>query len=68
MRLRVRCPKCRTEVAWDDSPFRPFCSARCRALDQGAWLTEDYRIPGETVGDTEAEAEALTPDPDQRKH
>jgi len=27
----------------------PFCSARCRAIDLGRWLSETYRIPGESV-------------------
>jgi endogenous inhibitor of DNA gyrase (YacG/DUF329 family) len=28
-----------------DSPFRPFCSARCRQVDLGRWLAGDYAIP-----------------------
>ncbi|MBI2391615.1 MAG: DNA gyrase inhibitor YacG [Deltaproteobacteria bacterium] len=27
----------------------PFCSARCRAIDLGRWLSETYRIPGPPV-------------------
>jgi hypothetical protein len=27
------------------SPFRPFCSERCKLLDLGAWASESYRIP-----------------------
>lgn len=23
----------------------PFCSQRCRTIDLGAWLTEEYRVP-----------------------
>jgi endogenous inhibitor of DNA gyrase (YacG/DUF329 family) len=26
--------------------FRPFCSARCKAVDLGRWLTGAYTIPG----------------------
>lgn len=44
---RVRCPSCRTEVRWEENPFRPFCSERCRTLDLGAWATERYRIPAD---------------------
>ena len=44
---KVRCPECGTEVVWEGSEFRPFCSERCRTLDLGAWLGEHYRIPGE---------------------
>ena len=24
---------------------RPFCSARCRLIDQGAWASGAYRVP-----------------------
>jgi len=29
------------------SPWRPFCSERCRLLDLGEWLSERRAIPGE---------------------
>ena len=29
----------------------PFCSDRCKLLDLGKWLGEEYRIPGERPGD-----------------
>ncbi|ABS26185.1 DNA gyrase inhibitor YacG [Anaeromyxobacter sp. Fw109-5] len=29
----------------------PFCSPRCRLLDLGKWLGEEYRIPGPRPGD-----------------
>jgi endogenous inhibitor of DNA gyrase (YacG/DUF329 family) len=29
----------------------PFCSDRCRLLDLGKWLGEQYRIPGPRAGD-----------------
>jgi endogenous inhibitor of DNA gyrase (YacG/DUF329 family) len=35
-------------VEWSpESPYRPFCSERCRLIDLGAWLTEQHRIPDE---------------------
>ncbi|HEX9445064.1 MAG TPA: DNA gyrase inhibitor YacG [Candidatus Binatia bacterium] len=45
----VRCPVCRTEVAWEGNPFRPFCSERCRLIDLGAWAEGRYKIPGKTI-------------------
>jgi endogenous inhibitor of DNA gyrase (YacG/DUF329 family) len=37
-----------------DWPDRPFCSPRCRLIDLGRWLGEDYRFPaGPTVTDEE---------------
>ena len=46
----VACPTCGRPVVWDDSsPWRPFCSERCRLIDLGEWLDEGHRIPGETA-------------------
>jgi endogenous inhibitor of DNA gyrase (YacG/DUF329 family) len=44
---KVICPICKKEAQWEDNPFRPFCSERCRLIDLGKWASEDYRIPGE---------------------
>jgi uncharacterized protein len=42
----VACPHCGRPVVWgEESPYRPFCSARCRLIDLGDWLDERYRIP-----------------------
>jgi hypothetical protein len=32
-----------TKAEWPDFPF---CSERCRLIDLGRWLGENYRIPG----------------------
>jgi hypothetical protein len=48
---RVKCPTCQRESDWAQSPFRPFCSERCRLIDLGAWLTEKHAIPGELAPD-----------------
>jgi endogenous inhibitor of DNA gyrase (YacG/DUF329 family) len=38
-----------------ESPFRPFCSERCKMIDLGAWASEEYRVAvkGE-IDDTDA--------------
>jgi len=60
--VRVKCPTCRREIDWANSPFRPFCSERCRLIDLGAWLSEKHAIPGETVpGDAEASDDENSP-------
>lgn len=42
----VSCPRCGKTVVWSrNSPYRPFCSERCKLLDLGAWAEEAYRIP-----------------------
>jgi endogenous inhibitor of DNA gyrase (YacG/DUF329 family) len=44
----VTCPTCQRKVAWSaDSPFRPFCSERCRLIDLGAWVSEQRGIAGD---------------------
>jgi endogenous inhibitor of DNA gyrase (YacG/DUF329 family) len=47
-----RCPVCRKPVppppanrSW------PFCSDRCRLVDLGKWLGEEYRVEGPRAGD-----------------
>jgi endogenous inhibitor of DNA gyrase (YacG/DUF329 family) len=41
----VSCPRCNKPVAWGPaSPWRPFCSERCRMIDLGDWLDENHRI------------------------
>ena len=50
MPTTVKCPTCRRPVEWSpESPFRPFCSDRCRLIDLGAWFDERHRIPDESA-------------------
>jgi uncharacterized protein len=44
--VRRKCPTCSRsyEEPAAASPFRPFCSERCRAADLGKWLDGGYRI------------------------
>lgn len=49
--LSVPCPTCNRLVQWTDaSPWRPFCSERCKLVDLGAWASEQHKIPGESIG------------------
>ncbi|MEY8876597.1 MAG: DNA gyrase inhibitor YacG [Leptothrix sp. (in: b-proteobacteria)] len=42
----VRCPACNEQCRFHPSnPWRPFCSARCKGVDLGAWASEGYRVP-----------------------
>lgn len=41
----VKCPTCRQPVVWSsDSPYRPFCSQRCKLIDLGEWAEERYTV------------------------
>ncbi len=53
----VKCPTCGRSIEWSDSsPFRPFCSERCKLIDLGAWLSEQRGIPGDTSPPESGEA------------
>ncbi|WP_040661882.1 DNA gyrase inhibitor YacG [Nitrococcus mobilis] len=64
--VTVHCPTCNRPVEWSQhSPYRPFCSRRCKLIDLGAWLDGSHRIPGSeldgesssTAGDSNDEGE-----------
>ncbi|MEY4932330.1 MAG: hypothetical protein RLZZ403_650 [Pseudomonadota bacterium] len=62
--MKVSCPTCRRPVEWSEvSPWRPFCSERCKLIDLGAWATEKHVIPddgsAEQVDDEAQEEEDL---------
>ena len=41
----VQCPRCRGPSVYGSSNrFRPFCSERCKAIDFGAWSSENYAL------------------------
>jgi endogenous inhibitor of DNA gyrase (YacG/DUF329 family) len=44
--MKVKCPTCRQRTEWEDNPFRPFCSERCKLIDLGAWAKGEYIIEG----------------------
>jgi uncharacterized protein len=53
----VRCPACSKQALYSiENLARPFCSARCRSVDLGAWASESYRVasapsPADDEGD-----------------
>ncbi len=44
----IVCPVCRTKTTWEENPWRPFCSERCKLIDFDKWVREEYAIPGQT--------------------
>lgn len=47
-----RCPICKKPATpRAQNPSFPFCSPRCKLVDLGRWLGEDYRVPGGAPGD-----------------
>lgn len=56
----VSCPRCAKPVPWGpESPFRPFCSERCKMIDLGAWASEEYRV---VVKGKDEDADARSPE------
>jgi endogenous inhibitor of DNA gyrase (YacG/DUF329 family) len=43
----MNCPNCGKPAEWQDNPYRPFCSERCKLIDFGRWANEEYRMPAE---------------------
>lgn len=43
--IEVRCPGCGEPTLYSPlNPYRPFCSARCKGIDFGAWAQASYRV------------------------
>lgn len=50
----VTCPACGQDSVYASSnPYRPFCSARCKGIDLGAWASEQFRMPTDSPPDDE---------------
>ncbi len=48
----VRCPGCGAGCIYAvENPYRPFCSARCKNHDFGAWASERFSVAAETDAD-----------------
>lgn len=49
---QVPCPACAgTSLYSSANPYRPFCSARCKGVDLGAWASEAFKLPDNTPPD-----------------
>ena len=42
--IKVKCPQCQKEFLYFSSEYRPFCCERCKLIDLGMWLNEEYRV------------------------
>jgi endogenous inhibitor of DNA gyrase (YacG/DUF329 family) len=59
------CVYCRQRPA--ESPWRPFCSERCKLADLGRWLGGHYRVAGTAASGPEADAaDEASEDGDER--
>jgi endogenous inhibitor of DNA gyrase (YacG/DUF329 family) len=58
-----RCPICGRLFVLDESPAMPFCSQRCKNVDLGRWLDEEYGLPYEASDENEPESHPPTAGP-----
>ncbi|WP_038055871.1 DNA gyrase inhibitor YacG [Thermodesulfobacterium hydrogeniphilum] len=42
--IKIKCPVCGKRTQWENNPYRPFCSKKCKLADLYGWLSEEYRI------------------------
>ncbi|OGW36269.1 MAG: DNA gyrase inhibitor YacG [Nitrospirae bacterium RBG_13_39_12] len=55
--MKIICPICRSKTTWEENPWRPFCSERCKLVDLGKWVSEEYKIPVKVEGEKEGQEE-----------
>jgi endogenous inhibitor of DNA gyrase (YacG/DUF329 family) len=53
LKMKIVCPICKNTTTWEENPWRPFCSERCKLIDLGKWVSEEYKIPVKTEEETE---------------
>mgnify|MGYP002626681524 FL=1 len=45
MSKKITCPICNKKTSLGkENSFRPFCSDRCRLIDLGEWMEENYTV------------------------
>jgi hypothetical protein len=54
---QIRCPVCGKLFDPTATEAMPFCSRRCRMIDLGRWLGEEYTIPVAEQDDEEDETQ-----------
>ncbi len=47
--MQVKCPRCHKKTEYENNPYRPFCSERCKMIDLGHWASEKYVVPTEDL-------------------
>ncbi|NCO66936.1 MAG: DNA gyrase inhibitor YacG [Nitrospirae bacterium CG_4_10_14_0_8_um_filter_41_23] len=55
--MKIICPVCKNTTTWEENPWRPFCSERCKLIDLGKWVSEEYKIPIKSEEEIEGVAE-----------
>lgn len=54
------CPICAAEAKpRAENPSFPFCNPRCKTIDLGKWMDEEYRIPAEDSSEDEDQEDEI---------
>ena len=59
MKGQLRCPSCGKDTVFTAEPVGSFCSDRCKLVDLGKWLGEEFRISEPLRAEHFAEFEEL---------
>ena len=65
----ARCLICKKAITLrPDNPWFPFCGERCKLVDLGKWLGEEYRVPAAppSEGDEQERADFEAPGDDEK--
>ena len=61
----MKCPHCGKNVKDPKNPFRPFCSERCKLIDLGKWISEEYRVVAEETDENFGDESTSMKDPEE---
>ncbi len=51
----IVCSVCQRRFNTEETEAMPFCSHRCRLVDLGRWLDEEYGLPVDPEADGESD-------------
>jgi len=57
---KIKCPNCGKETQWNNNPYRPFCSEKCKMADLSKWFNEEYAIEGSEENGKSEEANSCS--------
>jgi uncharacterized protein len=63
--IMARCPICQRRMHGPSAewPEYPFCSHKCRLIDLGRWLGEEYRIEADSDEEVASQNDTLDEPP-----
>jgi uncharacterized protein len=61
----MRCPTCHKVFDGASSQAIPFCSPRCRQIDTNRWLSEEQRVPANSLDEESPEDDGRPPEEDE---